>query len=180
MNKIKLLIIVSALLSNCSSSRNKCVHKDFEELDLRVVRVIFKIPPYKIVDTTKYGPGTTILNYSIKSLDSKLDVVVFIDDLKEEYGQLDISNIAKVQKHEIESGQNDKKLLKEEYKKSDTLNVGYIKYLVEQPNEKFYASRIFFYKEKRLIVLWLFENISKENSKYSSLSDCILESIKEY
>lgn len=171
--------VLSVLLINCNSKNQECVQEDFKELGLKPVHVSVKIPPYQIVDTAKYGPGRTILNYKIKSLDSLLSIVVFIDDY-DDYAdeQLNINRIASLQKQEVESAQNDKKLLTEEIKSIDSLKVGYLKYLVEQPNDKFYSSRIFFYKDKKLIVLWLFDRNVNNKYNYSSVSDCVLKSLK--
>ena len=180
MRNITIIPILSALLTNCNSKKQVCTKSDFEELYLKPVHVNVKIPPFRITDTTKYGPGRTILNYKIKSVDSLLTIAVFIDnydDYTDE--QLNIDRIALLQKQEVESGQNDKKLLTETIKKIDGIKVGYLKYLVKQSGDNFYSSRIFFYKDKKLIALWLFDkNVVESRSTYGSISDCIFESLK--
>ncbi|WP_315824071.1 hypothetical protein [Paraflavitalea speifideaquila] len=126
-----------------------CEISNFEGLDLKPVHVRIKIPPYQIMDTTKYGSGRTILNYKIKSVDSLLNVVAFIDDYNDYADeQLDIARITSLQKQEVERGLNNKKLLTETIKEIDSIKVGYIKYLVEQSGDKFYSSRIFFSRIK--------------------------------
>jgi hypothetical protein len=176
-----IISVLSVLLTNCRTEKQKCARGDFKELDLKSVQISVKIPPYQIVDTTKYGPGRTILNYKITSLDSLLNVVVFIDDYNDYANeQLNIDGIVSLQKQEVETGQNDKKLLTEVIKDIDSLKVGYLKYLVVQASDKFYASRIFFYKDKKLIVLWLFDRNVNEKLANRSISDCVLESLIIY
>ena len=177
MKNITIISVFSVLLISCNSQNQKCSRRDFKNLDLLPVKISIKMPPYQIVDTTRYGRSRTILNYKIKSLDGLLDVVVFVDDYSDYAdNQFDINRIALSQKQEVESGQNDKKLLTESIKKNNGLEVGYLKYLVKQTSNKFYASRIFFYKGKKLIVLWLFDR--NGNAEDRSMSDCIIESLK--
>lgn len=55
--------------------------------------------------------------------------------------------------------------------------VGYLQYLVEQRDKSSYEGRIYFYKDKKLITLWLLEKYGNEEQKDRFLIDCILESI---
>ena len=104
---------------------------------------------------------------------------IFIDNHEKEIEtSLDLNHIATVQKGEVESGQNSKKLIKELFKNIGTVKVGYLKYLVTQENTKFYASRIFFYKGKKLVVCWLFENYTGETKNTYSIVDCVFDSIR--
>lgn len=108
-----------------------------------------------------------------------MDVVIFINDYKDyEYEEFNLNRIISSQKHEVESGQNEKELLTEGIMNIDGAKVGYLKYFIKQPSGNFLASRIFFYKDKKLILMWVFDKNSTRKSATISISDCILKSIK--
>jgi hypothetical protein len=181
---MKYTIVISVfclILSYCRYEKQQCVREDFEELRIEPVHISFMTLPFKIVDTTLYGPSRTMYTRRVQSLDSLLEIFIFVDDYHDYANdQLDINTVADFQKQEVESGNNAKRLLEEGIKNVNDLKVGYLKYLVEQGNKKFYASRIFFYKDKKLVILWLFDDKVSEKPSSSSVSDCVLGSLRIY
>lgn len=181
MNKIILILSICIIIS-CQESKNHCKENKLTELLLKPFRISVKMPKYKIIDSTIYGGSNTILNYKIKSLDNSIELIVFIDDQKDFIGRdLRIENITGFQKMEVESTSESRtSLLNEHYKQIQHIKVGYLKYLIEKKNEKYFESRIYFYKENKLVVIWIFEKfISEVNNSYSKV-DCILDSINFY
>ena len=150
-------------------------------LRLKPVNIDIGLPAYKIVDSSRYGDGRTILNYKIMSKDSLLQAIVFIDDYKDyTTSQQNLERIAAMQKEEVESGQNTQKLIVQSISEINNVKVGYLKYIVEQTEKKFYAGRIFFYRENKLVVIWLFEEYRNDDQNNYSICDCILQSIIPY
>jgi hypothetical protein len=115
MKKIFIVSIFSIMVVSCNSGTATCT-LDFKDLDLYPVRVKIKIPEYQITDTTIYGPGRTLLNYKIQTLDTLLNVIVFIDDYTDYVDeQSNLDRIKSLQKGEIESGQNQRNLLRKQF-----------------------------------------------------------------
>ena len=180
MKLIKYTIVSSILLLSCNSKKIDCKQNNFKSLKLWPVNTDLLLPEYKLVDTIKYGTET-LLTYNIKSVGSLININAFvISHENDNPAGLDINHIMVVQKQEIESGQNSKKLLMETFKNVDNIKIGYLKYIVEQANKKFYAGRIFFYKDKKLVILWLFEKYDENEDEEHLTMDCILQSIKFY
>ncbi len=183
MMKIKdsLMIIAMLYLSACNSNAEKeqCDFKNFNDLELTPVKVKIKLPSYTITDSLIYGDGRTILNYKISSKDSLLNAVIFVDDYGKTYNrELSITQQLKTQKQEVEFGRDKIMLLKEDIKNFDSIKVGYLKYFIDQGKQKFYEARLFFYKDKKLFVCWLYETYKEEKLNSFSIIDCIEESIE--
>jgi len=177
--KISHTIFLIAFIISCNDKKSDICKKKFEPLNLYPVNTMFMIPHFVIKDSTIFGDLSKILNYKIESVDSSFSMYVFIDNHeKEAQAFLDLNHIAAVQKGEVESAQNSKQLIKEVIKNIGNIKVGYLKYLVVQVNKKFYASRIFFYKGKKLVVCWLFENYTDEAKNMYSVVDCVFDNIQ--
>ena len=74
------LVIVDLLIS-CNRNQQDCFHGNFKELNLWPVGATVKLPPYKIIDSVKFG-YETLMSYRIKSNDSLLDMNVFVIEEK--------------------------------------------------------------------------------------------------
>ena len=150
----------------------------FKELNLYPVSSTLRMPDYKVTDSIRYD-AQTILNYTIKSVDSLLNMNCFIKSYENDPdAKLDIIATMMFQKQEVEFNRDTLKLLRETFENIDTVKIGYLKYLIETPTEKFYESRIFFYRGRKIVVLWLFEKYQTHIQDESSVIDCILQSIK--
>ncbi len=170
-------IIFLLLIVSCNYKRQILCSEGFKELNLYPVNTTLNIPPFIITDSVIYGGMNKILSYKIKSIDTSFSVYVFIDNHEKDVS-LDLNHIATVQKGEVESGRNSKKIIKELFKNIGDIKVGYLKYFIEQENKKFYAGRVFFYREKKLVVCWFFENYIDEIHNNESVIDCVFENIK--
>ena len=163
----------------CNSQKSNCEQSNSEELKLWPINASFKLPPYLITDSTKFGKET-ILNYNIKSIDSSLNVIASIKNYENPPpAQFDLKQHMLFAKQEIQFNRKVDKLT-ETFKDIDTLRAGYLKYMVEQKDKKSYEGRIFFYKDKKLVELWLFENYNEDKDKEHLIMDCVLQSIKFY
>lgn len=177
---ISAIVLVNVLLLSCKDNGQYCRQGVFNELVIAPIHVVLKIPSYKILDSVIYGNGRTLLNYRIRTIDSSLDIIVFVDDYKD-YNDKErkIESVMRLQKQEVESILESAITLKiEEFKQIDSIKIGYVKYLVEQKKRKFYAGRIFFYRDKKLATIWLFENYVNGGNKSYSEIDCVLKSLK--
>ena len=167
------------IFASCGSKHDADCSASFQPLNLPFVNVSFNIPSYKTVDSVTYGDLTHLKHYKIESIDSSFSMPVFIDNHeKDSEKSIDLNRIAEVQKAEVESGQNTKKLIKEEFKDIGTTRVRYVKYLVEQDMKKFYHGRIFFYRKKILVACWLIEDYRGEPTDIASSVDCVFEHIQ--
>ncbi len=175
MIKIRYIICISfsIYLLSCHSKEQHCEVSTYQILNLYPVDIFLKLPKYQIIDTTRRDPHT-ILNYTIQSLDSLISMNCFVISYgNDPYARFDIASLMESQRHEVEFNRNSPKLLSEKINVIDTLKVGYLKYLVQMPEEKFYEGRIFFYKEKKLVTIWLFEKYMNESQNEQSVIDCI-------
>lgn len=161
----------------CGSERQSCDVNNLQELNLYPVQCIIKLPAYKIVDSMRYD-DKTILSYDLKSFDSSISANCFIKSyVKDSSAMPDIQAVKDFQKQEVEFGRDSVRKITEEFKIIEGLKVGYLKYLVTKPEEKFYEGRIFFYKGKMLVTLWIFERTQSEEPRQST-TDCIVQSLK--
>ncbi len=81
------------------------------------------------------------------------------------------------QKKEVEYERKTKKL-NETIINIGAIKVGYLKYLIEQKDKKFYEGRIFFYTKKKLAEVWVFEKYTNDRQNAHSIVDCIIKSLK--
>ncbi|OQP38764.1 hypothetical protein A4H97_18780 [Niastella yeongjuensis] len=178
-NVISVIVIANVFILSCNDNGGYCQQGVVNDLVIEPVHTVLKIPPYRIYDSVIYYNGRTMLNYKITTIDSSLELILFVDDYKDYSDkQRDIEHIKKMQKQEVESSLESKiTLITERYKQADSIKVGYVKYLIEQKNEKFYSARIFFYRDKRLVTIWLFENFINEKRNLNSEIECILNSL---
>lgn len=173
---ILLAIVVSTV--SCESENDRCEDAELQVLKLDVIDAEIRLPSYRIVDSTIYGPGRTMLNYEIMSIDSLVHAFIMVDDYHDySDGQLDLNRIQSVQKKEVESGKNLVQFLTDEIRNIDGRRIGYFKYLVKQSTSDLLASRIFFYKDRKLVVIWIQDKSTTLTDKAPSLSDCILNSL---
>lgn len=158
---------------SCDSEKN-CNISGFHNLSLDTIDCVLKLPKYKIIDSTLYDQQT-ILSYTIQSTDSSLNMNCFI----KYYNNLpDIDAVKMFQKQEVEFNRDSIRLLVDKVDNIHSVKVGYLKYLIQTPADKFYEARIFFYKKEKLITIWLFEKYQNEMQNKSSLVDCIFNNIK--
>jgi hypothetical protein len=171
------IIVLMALLS-CNSKKEICRIANFQDVNLYPVDVILRMPPYRILDSMRFDTQT-LLNYKIITIDTALESYILIKSYVNNPEALpDIEHVISSQKHEVEFGRDSAKLLTETFRNIDSTKIGYLKYLVTQPQEKFYEGRIFFFRGKKLITLWLFEKKTNTKKDKQSVIDCILENIQ--
>lgn len=155
-----------------------CDITSFSALELYPVRCSIKLPNYSFIDSSTYDKRT-ILNYSIKSRDSVLDMNCFVKSYENyPYVLPNISLIKKFEKQEAEFNRKNIKLLVDTTLIKAGVEIGYLKYFVSTPIESFYEGRVFFYRDKKLVNLWLFEKYLNDSGNKCSLIDCILNNIK--
>jgi hypothetical protein len=178
MKKINSFVLIVVFFISCNTEKNYCVYENFNKLNLAVVNTFIEIPPHQITDTLRYGKETD-LYYTVKSIDSSITLNAFVTSTdSNNLGRFDITHVTLTQKQEVENGQNSKKLLSEKYKTVDNVKVGYLKYLIEQSGNTFFEGRIYFYKDKKLVVLWIFEKYEQDTDKNHLTMDCMLESLE--
>jgi hypothetical protein len=165
------------LLLSCGIKKAECQIRDFKEVNLWPVNASLKLPPFRIVDSMSFDKKT-ILSYNIKSLDSLIDVVAFVES-HEEYlpADLDIDQQMLFQKKEVEYGRKAQKL-KEEFVNIGIVKVGYLKYFIDQKDKKFYEGRLLFYRGKKLVIIWLFEKYANDEQNTHSIIDSIAGSLQ--
>jgi hypothetical protein len=171
------IVALLPLLSFCSSKID-CDISSFRDLTLHPIHCSLRIPAYRIIDSVRYDLQT-ILSYNIKTSDSLVSINCFIKSYENDRNALfNIFQEMAFQKQEAEFGRDSLKKLTETYIEVDSIKVGYLKYLVQNSTEKFYEGRIFFYKNKQLVTIWLFEKYRDEKWNSQSVIDCILGSLK--
>lgn len=169
-------VVGAIFLISCSSRKQNCDIMSLKELTLYPVNAVLKLPPYKVVDTSIFDTQT-ILNYNIKTVDSSLNLIAFVYSYENEpAASFSLNDRMSFQKHEVVYGQDSIKPLIETFPQVGNTKVGYLKYLDEK--RKRYEGRIFFFKDKKLVVLWLFEKYQNQSQDNFSLIDCILENIE--
>lgn len=132
------------------------------------------------MDSTRYDTQT-ILSYTIKSTDSLFSMNCFIKSYENDPdAKININAVKMFQKQQAEFNRESIKLLTDTITNIDTIKIGYLKYLVQTPAEKFYEARIFFFKGQKLVTIWLFEKYQDETQDKSSLVDCVQSTIKLY
>ena len=179
MRKMIKYLLVALALAACSSKRESCSLPSPEQVKLWPVSASFVLPPYRIADSISYGKET-ILTYNIASIDSLITVRASVLSLEENLSQpiaWDIDQKMLFQKKEVEYGRQ-VKMLTEEIMKKDSVKIGYLKYLVEQPDKKFYEGRVFFRRGNKAVEIWLFEKYKDEQQNARSGIDCIKNSIE--
>ena len=171
--------IIIVLLTSCGVRQQVCDTKGFKELDLQKANVALKLPEFIITDTVRWGDETRLLDYKLRTLDSSLIVFAGVTTFGDDpYASFDIKERMESEKEQIQSGQDSMTLITQTFKIVDSIKIGYVKYLDRRYDKRRYESRIFFYKEKLFVDIWLIERyISNEKEKHS-LTDCILENIK--
>jgi hypothetical protein len=170
---------IALLILACSPKKENCAIDTFADLSLYPVNTNLRLPPYKIVDSLKYGNGETILNYKIKAIDSTVELIAFIYDYtKKSDREFDMVHFSSVQKEEVKFGRDSVAILIDTVKDFGEVKVGYLKYLIEQKGKKFFEGRIFFYKENKLSIIWLFEPYREDRASKLSTIDCIFESMQ--
>jgi len=170
-------IMLSIALLSCNLKKRGCSSAYFENIDLWPVNVTLKVPSYKIVDSTRFG-SENILNYRASSTDSTLKMYFTITSYKDirPIG-IDITHEMSSQKHTSELGWQTTKLI-ELFKIVDTTKIGCLKYLKEKDGKKIYEGKMFFFRGKQLVEVWLLEKYLNEEQKGNSVIDCIFESVK--
>lgn len=177
-NILIVIVAITVGLVSCKFKNDFCGDRELQALELAPVNAEIKLPAYQIVDSTIYGPGRTILNYEVKSIDSLLHVFIMVDDYREYSDtQLNLHRIQALQKKEVESGKNVVQLLTDKIINTNGSQIGYLKYQVKQSSGSLIVSRIFFYEEKKLVVIWVHDTRTSGRTKDTSLSDCILKSL---
>jgi len=179
MRKMIKYLLAALALAACDSKREDCSLLSSGQLTLWPVNASFKLPAYKIADSLSYGKET-ILTYDIASIDSLITVRASVISLEESPPRpiaWDINQKMVFQKKEVEYGRQVKKLT-EEIMDRDSVRIGYLKYLVEQPGEKFYEGRVFFRRGNKAVEIWLFEKYKDEQQNARSVIDCIKNSIE--
>jgi hypothetical protein len=177
MNKINLIkfFVVFLFISSCSVNSRVCNMDSFDELYLHPVNCRLKLPKFLILDSVRYD-NDLLLSYVIQSEDSLLNMNCFV---KRYYSpsKPDIRILNSFQKQEVEFNRKSK-LLNEYIKDVNGFQVGFLKYLIETPDKKFMESRIFFYKQQKVVTLWLFEKYNGNTvPDKGTLIDCIFNSI---
>jgi hypothetical protein len=76
----------------------------------------------------------------------------------------------------VESGQDSIYMIIEAFKTIKTIKVGYLKYLDKTRGR--YEGRIFFYRDKKFVDIWLFEKFIEESQNKGSVIDCIFEKME--
>ncbi len=121
----------------------------------------------------------TVLSYTVNTSDSVLGMNCYIKSYENDSIALfDIKTLMHFQRQEVEFGRDSLRQITETIKDIDSVKVGYLKYIVQQPTENLYEGRIFFYRGRKLVTLWLFEKYRNEKKNGQSIIDCILDNIK--
>lgn len=176
MKKIYIYILTALAFAGCNFNRENCNLENYQQIKLWPVNVSLKLPAYRIVDSLKLGQET-ILSYNIKSIDGTLDATALVSSGEEERPtDLSLNQQMVFQKKEIEFGRHAQKL-EEQIINIGTTKVGILKYLIELNGKRFYEGRIFFYRGKNLVQIWLFENHVSEQGNIHSVIDCVTQSI---
>jgi hypothetical protein len=148
-----------------------------QTLELKPVSCYFTLPKFSIEDSMRFGKEA-ILSYKIKFADSTLYMNCFVtSNGNETDAKFDLVSLKKLQKDEVLFNRNTPKLLIDEIRQINSTNVGYVKYLVNMPGEKFYEGRIFFLKENKVVTIWIFERFKSDSYNHESMIDCIVKSI---
>ncbi len=160
----------------CNTKKQTCDSVNYKELNLKPVNTVLKLPNYIVTDTVKYGDVDNIFEYKVKSIDSSFVAYAGVKsyDLKPD-AMPDIIHRMTSQKEQVESGQSTMLLLIETFKNIDGVKVGYLKYLDQKRSR--YEGRIFFYKGKKFVDIWLFEKYNSEKDNSNSTIDCVLGNI---
>jgi hypothetical protein len=174
---INYIWLITLLLLGCNSKERDCDVSEFRELNLYPVNVILKIPKYKFVDSIVYNKET-IINYKVMTLDSSLTLIAFVDSYEKDTNSLvSINQIMIFQKEQVEAGMDSIKLLEDTIVNRNNIDLGFIKYFVQQENKKYYESRVAFYRERVLVKLWLFEKYDDKIKNTGSIMDCIFDNM---
>jgi hypothetical protein len=176
---MKISIIISLILIqviSCNENKEICDTTRFKELKMYPIQFTLKVPEYKVTDSTRFGGKENIYDIKIRTLDSNLIIFASLTNYTTYVDEsFNINYRMDFERQEIEHIDSSKKLIKEAFKTIDTIKVGYLKYL--DSKKKRFESRIFFYKDKKLADIWLFENNVTESKENFSVIDCILENL---
>lgn len=138
------------------------------------------LPQYKITDSTRYGGNENELTYNVVTQDSVIALSCYVTKYPTEFGYagFDINRAMKSQKSELIYGIKSPILLSQQITEIDSVKVGYVKYLIETENDKYYEARIFFFRDRRFVNIYITENYSNNtDSASASVSDCIFKSV---
>lgn len=171
------LIVLLISLMSYDRNKTKCQMSNLYELQLAPIQAKLMIPHYKIVDSTLYDPKT-VLSYDIHSYDKTFEIKCFIKSGESQSPSAsELNSVMSFQKGEVEFGRDSIRKIDEKFRTVDGVRVGFVKYFVRQQKESFWESRIFFFKETKLVTLWVFEKYQTTPITAPLLSDCILQNI---
>lgn len=178
-----LFCLVAGFLG-CSNKRHHCENYLTKSFNVSICKMEVSIPDNcYIVDTVIYGNSNTLKNYLLKNEDSSITINAFIERID---GYPDSRKLIKKQRLEQKSSISflfkNFKIIDDKLTKVNGTDVGYLKFYVEtiDSNVPFILSKIFFYKDGKLIDLSIKELYKNEMQFQFSNSDCIFSSIELY
>jgi hypothetical protein len=175
--KYTFLAILVFLNLSCHSGNQECILVNDKVLNLYPVNCLFKLPEFKIDDSTRYDQEE-ILNYRVKFIDTSLSMNCYVKSYgKRPDAQPDFLSLKENQKLEVEFNRQAPRLLIDTINRVSSTDIGYVKYLIDMSGEKFYEGRIFFLKRGNLVTVWLYEKYKSELYNKKSAIDCIVKSM---
>jgi hypothetical protein len=179
MRKLKYILFYTLVFHSmsCHHPGTICDMPGSQTLELKPVSAYFTLPKFSIEDSMRFGKEA-ILSYKIKFADSTLSMNCFVtSNGNVTDAKFDLASLKKLQKDEVLFNRISPELLIDEIRQVNSTNIGYVKYLISMPSEKFYEGRIFFLKENKLVTIWIFERFKSDSYNHGSIIDCIVKSI---